>query len=106
MCLDEVGILLTSKKHISICGSESAECRTEFWDFTLIIFKLFIITKAMGALCKFNMFDFTIFSILCLDEVGILLTSKKHLSICGSESAECRTEFWGLYVDNFEIVYI
>ena len=53
-----------------------------------------------------NQFDFLIFSIMHLDVVIILLTSKKHLSICGSESAECRTEFWGLYADNFEIVCI
>ena len=69
-------------------------------------FKIGHYNLCYGALCKFNMFDFTIFSIMCLDEVGILLTSKKHLSICGSESAVCRTEFWGLYADNFEIVCI
>jgi hypothetical protein len=38
---------------------------------------------------------------MCLDEVGIPLTSKKHLSICGSESALYRTKFLGLYTDNF-----
>ncbi len=64
-------------------------------DYTCGNFKIGHYNLCYGALFKFNMFDFTIFSIMCLDEVVILLTSKKHLSICGSESTKRNTKFWG-----------